>query len=69
MAALQRFDYNYDSAEAVKAIGASYALRDEVGKLTNRLVTYRQLVESGSPERAAAEPLAPAASPAPSLAL
>lgn len=62
VAALERFDYNYDSAELVAAIKASYALHDEVGKLTNRLVTYRQLVESGSPERSAAQPLAPAAS-------
>jgi tetratricopeptide (TPR) repeat protein len=62
VAALQRFDYTYDSEQLVSAIKASFALRDEVGKLTNRLVTYRQLVESGSPERAAPEPLAPAAS-------
>jgi hypothetical protein len=31
-------------------------------RLTLRLINYRQLVEAGTPDRAAGEPLAPAAS-------
>jgi len=62
VAALERFDYTYDSAELRKAIRASTVLGAEVTRLTARLGSYRQLVESGSPERAADEPLAPAAS-------
>lgn len=61
VATLQRFDYSYDSNELMKAIRASKGLNAEVARLTARLVSYRQLVESGSPERST-EPLAPAAS-------
>ena len=59
---LQRFDYTYDANELIKAIRQSSALGADVSKLTARLVSYRQLVESGSPERNADAPLAPAAS-------
>jgi tetratricopeptide (TPR) repeat protein len=59
---LQRFDYSYDSAELARAIRQSNELSVEVAHLTARLVNYRQLVESGSPERSAQAPLAPAAS-------
>ena len=45
---LQRFDYTYDSAELTKAIRQSYELNAEVARLTNRLLTYRDAVESGS---------------------
>lgn len=48
LAALQRFDYTYDSAELSKAIRASYTLNEEVGRLTTRLINYRRSVESGS---------------------
>jgi tetratricopeptide (TPR) repeat protein len=48
LAALQRFDYTYDSAELTKAIRASYELNDEVNRLTQRLINYRRSVESGS---------------------
>jgi tetratricopeptide (TPR) repeat protein len=65
VAALQRFDYTYDSAQLSKAIRASYELNSEVGRLTQRLINYRQLVESGSPEQKAAE--APTTSSAASL--
>src|ERR1700693_840125 len=53
VAALQRFDYTYDSAQLSKAIQASYELNSEVARLTQRLINYRQLVESGSPENPA----------------
>jgi len=53
VAALQRFDYTYDSAQLSKAIQASYELNSEVARLTQRLINYRQLVESGSPEKPA----------------
>jgi lipopolysaccharide biosynthesis regulator YciM len=62
VASLQRFDYSYDSSEIQRAIRQSNLLNAEVAHLTTRLVNYRQLVESGSPERAGQTPLAPAAS-------
>ena len=61
LAALKRFDYTYDTADLSAAIRQSYALNDEVARLTNRLQQYRQLVESGVPEHGA-ENLAPPAS-------
>jgi predicted negative regulator of RcsB-dependent stress response len=61
IAALKRFDYTYDTADLSAAIRQSYALSDDVTRLTNRLVQYRQLVESGIPEHGA-ENLAPPAS-------
>lgn len=62
VASLQRFDYSYDSSELVEAIRQSNQLNAEVAHLTARLVNYRQLVESGSPDRSGQTPLAPAAS-------
>ena len=59
---LQRFDYTYDANELNKAIRLSSALGADVSKLTSRLANYRQLVESGSPERSVDAPLAPPAS-------
>lgn len=59
---LQRFDYTYDSNELIKAIRESNRLGADVARLTTRLANYRQLVESGSPERSSGAPLAPAAS-------
>jgi hypothetical protein len=50
LAALKRFDYTYDTADLSAAIRQSYALNEEVTRLTNRLAQYRQLVESGVPE-------------------
>ncbi len=58
---LKRFDYTYDTADLAKAIRQSYALNEEVARLTNRLQQYRQLVESGVPEHGG-ENLAPPAS-------
>lgn len=62
VATLQRFDYSYDSSELIKAIRQSNQLAIDVSRLTSRLVNYRQLVESGAPEKAAQSPLAPAGS-------
>ncbi len=62
VATLQRFDYNFDADELTKAIHASNEFAADVMRLTTRLTSYRQLVEAGSPERAGASPLAPAAS-------
>jgi tetratricopeptide (TPR) repeat protein len=56
VAALQRFDYTYDSAQLSKAIRASYELNAEVSRLTQRLINYRQFVESGSAEKTADAP-------------
>lgn len=61
LAALKRFDYTYDTADLSAAIKQSYALNEEIARLTNRLQQYRQLVESGVPEHGA-ENLAPPAS-------
>jgi tetratricopeptide (TPR) repeat protein len=62
VAALQRFDYTYESGQLTQALKNSYILNEEVAKTTNRLVSFRQLVEAGAPATGGAEPLAPAAS-------
>ena len=49
---LKRFGYTYDSQALTKAIESSYELQLEVAKNTNRLIAYRQLVESGVPAAA-----------------
>ncbi len=59
---LKRFDYTYDTADLGAAIRQSYALDEEIARLTNRLQQYRQLVESGVPEQGAEQQLAPPAS-------
>lgn len=46
---LKRFNYTYDTQDLTKAIQDSYELQLEVAKNTNRLIAYRQLVESGVP--------------------
>jgi tetratricopeptide (TPR) repeat protein len=48
--ALRRFNYTYDTEDLTKAIDLSYALNSDIARYTNRLVQYRQLVESGAPE-------------------
>jgi len=61
--ALRRFNYTYDTGDLTKAIQLSYELNAEISRYTNRLVLFRQLVESGVPERShAAESLAAPAS-------
>jgi tetratricopeptide (TPR) repeat protein len=61
--ALKRFNYTYDTGDLTKAIQLSYELNAEVARYTNRLVLFRQLVESGVPERShTAESLAAPAS-------
>jgi tetratricopeptide (TPR) repeat protein len=47
---LQRFDYTYDTQELSRAIVLSYDLSAEIARETNRLVVYRRVVESGSPQ-------------------
>jgi tetratricopeptide (TPR) repeat protein len=59
--ALDRFDYTYDTGDLGDAIRQSYALNEDVTRLTARLSQYRQLVESGVPEHGN-ESLAPPAS-------
>jgi len=49
---LNRFDYTYDSSELTQAIQQSYELGAQVTRLTDRLIQYRQLVDSGVPENA-----------------
>jgi tetratricopeptide (TPR) repeat protein len=49
LANLKRFNYTYDTQDLTRAIQASYELQLEVAKNTNRLIAYRQLVESGVP--------------------
>lgn len=46
---LKRFNYTYDTQALTKAIQESYELQLDVAKNTNRLIAYRQLVESGVP--------------------
>jgi tetratricopeptide (TPR) repeat protein len=58
---LHRFDYTYDSSELSQAIRQSYELDSQVTRLTDRLIQYRQLVDSGVPETGDTE-IAPPAS-------
>lgn len=46
---LKRFNYTYDTQALTRAIQESYELQLDVVKNTNRLIAYRQLVESGVP--------------------
>ncbi|MGZ3496452.1 MAG: tetratricopeptide repeat protein [Vulcanimicrobiaceae bacterium] len=47
---LKRFNYTYDTDDLTKAIAQSYEMQLDLAKNTNRLIAYRQLVESGAPE-------------------
>lgn len=47
---LKRFDYTYDSNDLTQAIRDSYELDFEVRRITNRLIQYRELVDSGIPD-------------------
>jgi tetratricopeptide (TPR) repeat protein len=51
---LKRFNYSYDTQDLTKAIKQSYDLQLDVAKNVNRLIAYRQLVESGVPSEPAA---------------
>lgn len=64
LGSLKRFNYTYDTQDLTRAIEDSYELQLDVAKNTNRLIAYRQLVESGVPGSA---PSATAAAPAGSL--
>ncbi len=59
---LKRFDYTYDSNDLTAAIRDSYDLNDQVTRMINRMIAYRQLVDSGVPESAESAALAPPAS-------
>lgn len=61
-AALHRFDYTYDSAELTLAIRQSYELNAQITRLTDRLLQYRQLVDSGVPENVDSTAITPSAS-------
>ncbi len=56
---LKNFGYTYDTQELTKAIQSSYELELDVAKNTNRLIAYRQLVESGVPAAAQSTTSAP----------
>lgn len=47
---LHRFGYTFDASDLTDAIKRSYELQLEIAKNTNRLIVYRQLVNSGIPE-------------------
>ena len=59
ISSLKKFDYNYNIVELNKAIENSYELNQDVASNTNRLVAFRQLVESGVPasEQGASAPV------------
>jgi tetratricopeptide (TPR) repeat protein len=59
---IARFEYTYDTSDLTRAIRQSYELNTELTRDTTRLITLRQLAESGAPESSAAESLAPPAS-------
>jgi tetratricopeptide (TPR) repeat protein len=50
MKSLRRFGYTYDVADLTSAIKQSYELQLESARDTNRLIAYRQLVQSGAPQ-------------------
>ena len=50
---LKRFTYTYDTSDLKDAIKESYSLQLDLAKTTNRLIAYRQLVESGLPATSA----------------
>lgn len=52
LAHLLRFSYTYDADQLTTAIKQSYELQIDVAKNTNRLIVYRQEVQSGIPESA-----------------
>lgn len=62
LASLKRFNYTYDTQSLTKAIQESYELQLEVAKNTNRLIAYRQLVESGVPGTEQTQSTAPTGS-------
>lgn len=49
LAQIKRFGYTYDTEALTRAIEQSYEMELDVAKNTNRLIAYRQLVESGLP--------------------
>lgn len=59
---LKRFSYTYDTQDLTRAIQQSFVLQADVAKNTNRLIAYRQLVESGVPAAASAQTSAAAGS-------
>jgi len=62
VAGLTRFNYTYDSSHLTQAIRDSYILGEEVTRDTNRLIQFRQQVETGSQNRSGDVPDAPAGS-------
>ncbi len=59
---IARFEYTYDTNDLTTAIKRSYELNGELARDTARLITLRQLAESGAPESKGSESLAPPAS-------
>jgi tetratricopeptide (TPR) repeat protein len=59
---LKRFSYTYDTRDLTKAIQLSYELQLDVAKNTNRLIAYRQLVESGVPAAGGVQSAGPSGS-------
>ncbi len=51
---LRRFQYTYDVSDLTAAIKQSYELQLELKRNTQRLIAYRELVQSGAPQAAAA---------------
>lgn len=56
------FGYDYDPARLTRAIADAYALQDEIARITQRLISYRALVQAGVPRAQA-----PTTSEAPNL--
>ena len=59
---IARFEYTYDTNDLTLAIRQSYELNAEIARETTRLISLRQLAESGAPESKGADSLAPPAS-------
>ena len=61
-ASIARFEYTFDTSELTKAIRQSYELNSDISRDTARLISLRQLADSGAPESSNVESLAPPAS-------
>lgn len=62
LTSLKRFSYTYDTQDLTKAIQDSYEFQLDLAKNTNRLIAYRQLVESGVPSTEATQAITPTGS-------
>jgi tetratricopeptide (TPR) repeat protein len=62
---IKAFDNDFDTAHLTRAITAAYASEDEAKRISQRLISYRALVSSGSTKRAPTQEETPNLLPVP----